>query len=1589
MKLKTTLFFIIIIVGIANSWAQSEMPAYALVSTDFYHKKLSESAECNIVAPHSSDSLYIKIKNNSQLLYKYFNNGIQPIQPASKINEQWQTDDTFQMVNITCFDLEALQMMISTFKQADLFGVIIAERPAMLSLKVKIHRNDIVKVLQYDAVKWLTFCPPAVQEINFVERTNHRVAHMASNFPFKSSLTGRGIVMGIWDGGDVGVHIDFDSRLTLVKKLGINSHATHVAGTMAGAGNLEPDARGMAPEAKIYSWDFNGDIPVEMDTNHLKLGYSLTQNSYGYWTSNCADFALYDGISTEMDRLSIRHKNLLHVFAAGNSRGMNCVSGGYKTILPGFQSAKNTLSVAAVNSIDGDSYFSCAGPTQDGRFKPEISAVGVNVYSTQHNNTYAGGWNGTSMATPGASGTIALLYERFNAKYGYTPVNFLGKNIIANTADDIGNAGPDYLFGYGRINGRAAISLIDSGFWAIDSVANAGAYYDTLYIPAGLNELKVMLTWNDVEVNPSQSPILVNDLDLTITDSAGNVYRPWTCNPMVPSSLAVRKRDSLNNIEQVTIKNPVKGRYIIKVYGNSVPSGNQAFAISSFKEAKGITVVYPDGNESFRSPSSPARSQLIRWDSKGVTGTYNIEFSRDSGTTWQAVATGISNTQNYYTWQNLADTISTGRALIRVSSGSVRDASDRVFNITGQVTGLNATVCDSQVYLRWRTVPKADFYRVQMLKQGKMQEIGTTKDTAFLVRPLNNNQTYWFSVSVRQLNGAESPRTNAINAVPAASTVPPRITVQPKDTNLCYNNVFYQKSKATGSATITAVWQYSKDNGLSWTNLPLSIDSFNSRNYISGSAYLVRRTYNNPCLAPVYTRLAKMQYDTTPGITLYNRDSIICKGSLLKDSVKTYSQTMPVITWYHDSATASIVLQKSTTPTLSFKANRPLSIWAEVTNLCGTIKTKNLSQPAAANGRNEYTLYGSPDISVADTIIACAGQVIAVNPILTGGRPGYQKLIIKTEDSTVVKNSISLKVNKSQTINFSYLDNCYPDSAFKKTFIKMLDPLSADLGNDTMVCYGSNAVLKVKATGGKATYIYQWRDTSLTTAQRTQSMWGTRRFYITVKDNCSERAATDSVTVQVLPALEAKVNSLQDTICNGNTLNLATTVSGGRISTRVLSWSDTLLKGATPSVIPAKTTVYYLTVTDGCSIAAKDSWAVVVRAPLTIAIQKADTFCYGKQVELTAITAGGLVNKHSVFWPSLNKYGNKVTYTPLASIDIRAEVSDGCSVPDASDTVLFNVYGQLKLMSPRDTSTCYGKTLLLKTVSSGGKNNTVKYHWNAMNTQSVYADSFTGKNYNCMITDGCSDTVRKTIAVSVSPKLLAAPLLIRKCSYDSKNIVFTDNAQRPVTYTWDKLPNGKNQTFNDKMNETYRLTLNDACSDTSMMDVRVSVSDFSGINFLKKDLVRKFITVKTDISSFKSEVYWGDGTSTTTTLAETGHAYKDYGYYAVCRILTDDIGCADTACFVLSNPNPEGFSGYTIAIYPNPVKDVLNFTLNQHAATADVMICDAAGKLIMQQNMPYPPYSSFTVPVNGWAPGVYMLRVICNGEVLTVKFVKA
>jgi subtilisin family serine protease len=245
-------------------------------------------------------------------------------------------------------------------------------------------------------------------------------------------------------------------------------------------------------------------------------------------------------------------------------------------------STKNTVAVGAIQPFGfAIASFSARGPTTDGRVKPELVAKGTDQFSTFPNNGYAS-IQGTSMATPVVTGIAGILTQQYRKTFGKTPSAPILKTLLIAGADDLGNAGPDYTFGFGLADAKASADLIrdDNGTGSrirTGTVGN-GQEIDFPITLAASQRFRVVLGWFDPEVllQPDPQPndddlladkTLVNDLDLRVVDPSGATVLPYVLDQNAPNATATRGANHTDTTEEVEIANAVPGTYHVIVHG--------------------------------------------------------------------------------------------------------------------------------------------------------------------------------------------------------------------------------------------------------------------------------------------------------------------------------------------------------------------------------------------------------------------------------------------------------------------------------------------------------------------------------------------------------------------------------------------------------------------------------------------------------------------------------------------------------------------------------------------------------------------------------------------------------------------------------------------------------------------------------------------------------------------------------------------------------------------------------------------------------------------------------------------------------------
>ena len=640
----------------------------------------------------------------------------------------------------------------------------------------RITPKQIENIATSPIVAYLDVVTPIDEKLNHENRITQRV-NTLNNTVAGLGLTGKNVCAGVGDGGQLGDHIDFDNRI-INKANGhysaYGSHGDRVTGIIGSAGNLNPRNQGIAPDCQIITQKTAGIIN-NAENYFEEYHMVLTNNSYGV-NSLCKKEGSYNYKSINLDWQMREFENMLHVFAAGNGGTTTCGDApqGFFTVLPYSQIAKNVLTVGSVNEERVLAFNSSQGPSFDGRIKPEICGVGVNVTSTDRNFNYSTG-SGTSYSSPSVVGTLALFYEYYRRIHNNEdPEGALIKAVACNTADDLGNPGPDFSYGYGLINARRAVKLLENEQHLKAELSTGENNIHTIDIPANVSQVKLMLYWHDVESTTEAKKSLVNDLDLKLTDPNAIEWLPWILDP-TPANVAnnaTRGIDTLNNIEQITIDNPIAGSYDINVFGTSVPTGPQSYYIVYEFIFEELELTYPYGGESIQ----PNTQELIQWDVEpSNTSTFSLAYSTNN-IDWINIDNNIPASKRSYLWTT--PNINNTNVFIRITKEQTGATdSNPAFSILPQAEGLTIeNICEGYGQLKWKNanLGAETLYEILYLDQSEMKMLGTTTDTSFVLDNANQmGEKYWYGVRAQVTNDVFTQRSLASSFVPAVATTCP------------------------------------------------------------------------------------------------------------------------------------------------------------------------------------------------------------------------------------------------------------------------------------------------------------------------------------------------------------------------------------------------------------------------------------------------------------------------------------------------------------------------------------------------------------------------------------------------------------------------------------------------------------------------------------------------------------------------------------------------------------------------------------------------------------------------------------------------
>ena len=379
------------------------------------------------------------------------------------------------------------------------------------------RRGDLDFVEYNPDLKWIPDPRPRTPD-DSREVPDH-IIQVNANAVWSQGYTGQGVVVAVldtgvnynhldvadhlWDGGSEFPNHGWDIRNNDNDPMDDHGHGTHCAGIVCGDGTAGSQT-GVAPEAtlmcvKMLSNTGTGSVAninnglqwaIEHGADVISLSVSvyaddISQNSQRNMRNTCVN-VLNAGVAAAMAAGNEGNNQYMYPIPGNTSLPAACPP---PYLDPDQQANPGGLSCAiSVGAVDDDNapcYFTAYGPFtwQDienyndytynpgiGLIRPDVSAPGSWVKSLNYNNT--SGYleeSGTSQATPGVAGCIALMLSKNPNLPPSEICRILEETAMASLRTKSNRTG------YGRVNALAAVNAVSAGsttYYNINVTAN-------------------------------------------------------------------------------------------------------------------------------------------------------------------------------------------------------------------------------------------------------------------------------------------------------------------------------------------------------------------------------------------------------------------------------------------------------------------------------------------------------------------------------------------------------------------------------------------------------------------------------------------------------------------------------------------------------------------------------------------------------------------------------------------------------------------------------------------------------------------------------------------------------------------------------------------------------------------------------------------------------------------------------------------------------------------------------------------------------------------------------------------------------------
>ncbi|MEX1190893.1 MAG: choice-of-anchor L domain-containing protein [Brumimicrobium sp.] len=270
-------------------------------------------------------------------------------------------------------------------------------------------------------------------------------------------------------------------------------------------------------------------------------------------------------------------------------------------------------------------------------------------------------------------------------------------------------------------------------------------------------------------------------------------------------------------------------------------------------------------------------------------------------------------------------------------------------------------------------------------------------------------------------------------------------------------------------------------------------------------------------------------------------------------------------------------------------------------------------------------------------------------------------------------NNTTLTGTESIILEFEIPDPC-GDNNYQtiELFVKEVEDVEVSVNSETVECPGDEVQLTASPSGGGGGYTYLW-STGETTASINVSPTSTETYTVEVTDDCLNQQDEATATVTVPDYDDLEIDATDDIVeqCPYVPFDLSVEAIGGS-GNYFYSWTNqegkVLSNANVVNVVPSKTSVYTVKVTDNCGESqTTDVKITILSPPLVLDITPSQEICPGDSA-LIEVTATGGFGDYYYDWPHSGETTSSVWVQPEKTTEYMVIVMDDCQTFDVRAT---------------------------------------------------------------------------------------------------------------------------------------------------------------------------------------------------------------------------------------------------------------------------------------------------------------------------------